>query len=231
MAISPKSFPLNVGLAAIFAGLLVTSTDAQSHQCVVATVQPLATDAALEAYRRGGNAVDAAVSAALTLGVVDTHNSGIGGGCFILIRSPDGSFLAIDGREKAPAAATPDMFLRDGKAQPELSTVGPLAVGVPGALAAYQQALKRAGRRQLGDLLRPAAKIAAEGFAVDRVYAAALRSKASILAKFEGSRQTLLKPGGEPYREGEILKQADLAKTYRAIADEGVDWFYRGPFA
>ena len=83
-----------------------------------ATVHPLATEAALEAMKSGGNAVDGAIAAAAMLGVVDGHNSGIGGGCFLLIRKPDGTFLCLDGREKAPAAATRDMFVRDGKAQP-----------------------------------------------------------------------------------------------------------------
>src|ERR1043166_940118 len=80
-----------------------------SRQGVAATVHPMATEAALEAMRNGGNAIDAAVAAALTLGVVDGHNSGIGGGCFLLIRLGGGSVAAIDGRETAPAAATRDM--------------------------------------------------------------------------------------------------------------------------
>ena len=82
---------------------------------IVATVHPLATDAAVETFKNGGNAIDAAVAAALTLGIVDGHNSGIGGGCFMLIRLADGRFVAIDGREAAPAGATRDMFVRDGK--------------------------------------------------------------------------------------------------------------------
>lgn len=99
---------------------------------MVATVHPLATEAGVEAMRRGGNAVDAIIAAGLTLGVVDTHNSGLGGGCFLLIRRANGEVIAIDGRETAPAAATRDMFLRDGKAVAELSETGALAVGVPG---------------------------------------------------------------------------------------------------
>ena len=98
---------------------------------IVATVHPLATDAAVETFKNGGNAIDAAVAAALTLGIVDGHNSGIGGGCFMLIRLADGRFVAIDGREAAPAGATRDMFVWEGKADPELSLAGPLAAGVP----------------------------------------------------------------------------------------------------
>ena len=200
-------------------------------RCVVAAVQPLAVDAGIAAFREGGNAVDAAVATALTLGVVDNHNSGLGGGCFVLIRRPDGSLIAIDGREKAPAAATHDMFLRDGKAQPELSTVGPLAVGVPGALAAYALALEKCGERELADLLRPAAEIAERGFPIDRIYAGKLKDKAAQLRQFPGSRDALLKPDGSAYREGEILRQPDLARSYRQMAEHGTDWFYRGAFA
>ena len=197
----------------------------------VATVHPLGTDAGIETLEQGGNAIDAAVAAALTLGVVDGRNAGIGGGCFILIRLADGKLVAIDGREIAPAAATRDMYLRDGKPEPEMSLTGPLASGVPGALAAYDRAVRQYGRRKLGDLLLPAAKIAERGFPIQRSYAGAIKHSAEKLARFEGSRAVLLGPDGSPYAAGEVLKQPDLARTYRAIADEGIDWFYRGPLA
>ncbi len=199
--------------------------------CVVASVHPLATDAGTAAYLRGGNAVDAAIATALTLGVVDNHNSGIGGGCFILIRDPLGKITAIDGRERAPLAATADMYLRDGKADPELSTTGPLAVATPGALAAYDLALKSLGKTKLADLLRPAAEIADNGFPIDRIYAGKLAAKAKQLSQFPGTAAVLLKPDGSPYTAGERLRQVDLARSYRAIAASGIDWFYRGPFA
>src|SRR5689334_10984753 len=99
---------------------------ATAEHNMVATVNPIATDAAVAVFHEGGNAVDAAVTAALTLGVVDGENSGIGGGCLILIRTADGKFTAIDGREMAPGAATRDMFVRDGKPMPRASQRGPL---------------------------------------------------------------------------------------------------------
>ncbi|QEG36477.1 gamma-glutamyltransferase [Bythopirellula goksoeyrii] len=204
---------------------------AKAEECVVASVNPLATQAGLNAFAEGGNAVDAAIATALTLGVVDNHNSGLGGGCFILIRKPDGSLVAIDGREKAPAAATRDMYVRDGVAQPELSTTGPLAVGVPGALAAYSLATEKCGQLSLPQLLLPAAEIAAEGFALDRVYTRKLAATAATLARVNGSKCSLLKPDETPYAEGEILRQPDLANSYRQIAEHGMDWFYRGEFA
>ncbi len=221
---------LTFGLFLLSLATIVNTFAAEQH-CVVASVHPLATDAGITAYQRGGNAVDAAITTALTLGVVDNHNSGIGGGCFILIRDPKGSITAIDGRETAPLAATKDMYVRDGKAQTELSTVGPLAVATPGALAAYDLAIRSFGKTELADALQPGTKIAAAGFPIDRVYAAKLADKAEQLARFPGSRDALLKPDGSPYQEGEILQQTDLADTYNSIAREGIDWFYRGPFA
>jgi len=198
---------------------------------VVATVHPMATEAGIAALQRGGNAVDAAVAAALTLGVVDGHNSGIGGGCFVLIRQSDGQLVAIDGRETAPLAAHRDMYVRDGRLQSQLSRIGPLASGTPGALAAYELAVRESGRLSLADLLKPAADIAEQGFAIDRVYEADLRTTATQLAKFPATRAILLRPDGQPFREGEILRQPDLARTYRSVASEGTAWFYQGPFA
>ena len=111
-----------------------------------ATVQPLATDAAVNAAKKGGNAVDAAVAAGLTLGVVDGHNSGIGGGCFLVIRTADGTLTAIDGREMAPSKASRDMYLIGGQLDNEASKTGALASGIPGALRAYDLAIKKHGK-------------------------------------------------------------------------------------
>jgi gamma-glutamyltranspeptidase / glutathione hydrolase len=203
----------------------------QTATCVVASVHPLATDAGVAAFEAGGNAIDAAVATALTLGVVDGFNSGLGGGCFILIHRADGTIVAIDGREKAGAAATRDMFIRDGEAVSELSQTGPLAVAVPGALAAYDMAIKKYGQRELKDLLLPAAKIADEGFELNKAYVNRMGSALEDLRKFAGSKAALLKRDGEPYEVGDTLKQPDLARSYRAMAEHGTDWFYRGPFA
>jgi gamma-glutamyltranspeptidase/glutathione hydrolase len=198
---------------------------------MVATGHPIATDAAGDVFRDGGNAIDAAVAAALTLGVVDGNNSGIGGGCLILIRTADGRFTAIDGRETAPAAAHKNMFLREGQPLPDASQTGPLASGVPGALAAYQMAIERSGTMKLARLLEPGIKAAEEGFVISHGLAGAIRGEAEQLRKFEGSRAILLHADGSPLEEGERLVQRDLANTYRQVAKLGIDWFYRGPFA
>lgn len=219
-------------LFVLFLPVSVSSAQAPAaKKCMVATVHPLATDAALTTFRAGGNAVDAAVAAAVTLGVVDGHNSGLGGGCFLLIRTAGGEVVALDGREMAPAAATRDMFLRDGRAVPELSTTGPLAVGIPGAFAAYEVATREFGRRPLAHAVRAAAAIADAGFAIDRVYARNLAESQPALIQFAGSRALLLKPDGAPYAEGDTLRLPDLARSYRALAEQGSDWFYRGEFA
>ncbi|MEQ1854610.1 MAG: gamma-glutamyltransferase, partial [Chthoniobacteraceae bacterium] len=204
---------------------------AVAERGMVATVHPLATRAGVDALRRGGNAIDAAVAAALMLGVVDGHNSGIGGGCFMLIRLADGRFVAIDGREMAPAGATRDMYLRDGRADTDLSQTGALATATPGALAAYEHAIKKFGRRPLKESLLGAADVAETGFPIDSNYASKLKSAAQNLAKFPASRSIFLDADGKPFREGDVLKQADLARSYRAIAEQGRGWFYEGAFA
>ncbi len=212
---------------------MVGAADEAAHakRGMVATVHPLATDAAVAVFRNGGNAIDAAVAAGLTLGVVDGYNSGIGGGCFILIRAADGRIAAIDGREMAPAAATPGMFLVDGKGDTRLSQTGALASGVPGALAAYAIAVEKFGSKPLKELLEPGARLAEEGFPVSASYAARIQAEAADLRRFEGSRKLFFREDGSPLRKGDLLKQADLAKTYRGIAEHGPKWFYRGPVA
>lgn len=195
------------------------------------TVHPLATEAALDAMRRGGSAVDAVIAAGVMLGVVDGYNSGIGGGCFMIIRAPDGTITALDGREMAPAAAARDMFLRDGKADTSLSQTGALAPGVPGALAVYEMAAKRFGKLPLSDALTKAADRAESGFEITASYASRLRGSAKELAKFPASRAVFLTEDGKPRPAGTMLKQADLAASYRNIAKEGTAWFYGGGFA
>lgn len=195
-----------------------------------ATVQPLATRAALDAMADGGNAIDAAVAAALTLGVVDGHNSGIGGGCFLLIHLKDGRNICIDGREIAPLAATRDMYVRDGKLDESLSKTGPLASGVPGAVAAYSYAIKEFGRLPWEKAFTAGIRCADEGFPIDLVYARKLKATAPELALFPASKAIFLKPDGSPYLEGETLRQKDLAKSYRELATQGAEWFYASPF-
>jgi gamma-glutamyltranspeptidase/glutathione hydrolase len=198
---------------------------------MIATVHPIATDAGLAVFQEGGNAVDAAVTAALTLGVVSGERSGIGGGCLILIRTADGKFTAIDGREMAPAAANKNMFVRDGKPMLTASQTGPLASGVPGALAAYKMALDKCGSIKLARALAPGIKAARDGFEISDEYAKAVREVRTNLGKFEGSRAIFFRPDDKLIATGDRLVQTDLANTYQQIAEHGTDYFYRGEVA
>ena len=214
--------------------ILIFSTFGQAAErrsLAAVTVHPLATNAAKKAFEKGGNAVDAAVASALTLGVVDGFNSGIGGGCFMLIRKPDGNFVAIDGREIAPLKASRDMYLRGGRARPELSQTGALAIGVPGALAAYELAVSEYGNLDLAEHLTRSAAIADEGFVLDNSYLRRLNQAAKKLRRFSDSNRIFLNGNGVPWSRGHRLRQIDLARSYRNIARHSTDWFYRGSFA
>lgn len=195
------------------------------------SVHPLATKAGLAAMDAGGNAIDAAVATALTLGVVDGHNSGIGGGCFFLVHLADGRTFCIDGREIAPAKASRDMYIIDGKLDETLSKTGSLASGVPGALAVYASMVERFGKLPLKAAFQHGIRHAAEGFPIDEVYARKLEATKADLAKFPASRAIFLKENGEPFLKGEILVQKDLAESYKAIAENGPAWFYEGAYA
>jgi gamma-glutamyltranspeptidase/glutathione hydrolase len=197
----------------------------------VAAGHPLATQAGLDVLEAGGNAVDAAVAIGLTLGVVDGANSGLGGGCFILLRLADGRCVAIDGRETAPAAASRDMFVREGRGDPRLSQTGALASGVPGALAAYEHARGQHGTRTLRELILPAAAIAERGFVLSARQSKRIQQVAADLARFPATRSIFLLASNQPPPAGHTLRQTDLAATYRALAEHGPAWFYGGPFA
>ncbi|WP_347331240.1 gamma-glutamyltransferase [Marinimicrobium locisalis] len=203
----------------------------ESGDGAVATVQPRATEAAMKAYAQGGNAIDAAVAAALTLGVVDGHNSGIGGGLFAVVHWADGRVEAIDGREMAPAGAHRDMYVRDGEYHPELSKRGPLAVGIPGSVAAFDYMMEKGGKGSLAQHLRAAADLAENGFAIDGIFARRLKRHAEDLRAYPGTAAIFLDPEGQPWPIGHRLKQPDLADTYRSIAQKGTSYFYGGGFA
>lgn len=204
---------------------------ATGGKAAVATVHPLATRAAMNAFDQEGNAFDAAVAAALMLGVVDGHNSGLGGGCFILARTANGELIAIDGREAAPGQAHRDMFLRNGIVDTVASQLGPLASGVPGQVDALSKLSLRHGRIGWAAGLREAASVANEGYQVGIATESAIRCMAEPLRMFTASKAQFMNADGSPPSIGDTLRQPDLGRTLLALADEGVDWFYRGPFA
>lgn len=196
-----------------------------------ATVHPLATRSAMRILKNGGNAIDAAISAALVLGVVDGHNSGIGGGCLVLIRRADGQILAIDGRETAGQAAHEKMFVRDGIADAKLSQNGPLACGVPSQIAAMNHMHSLAGRLPWNTLFEDAHQAAKEGVPASKSIGRTIASEADELKKYPASKSIYFHNDGTPIREGEPFVQKDLAETLLNIGKHGADWFYQGPFA
>jgi len=219
-----------ISILFLLLGAVLHAADAAFQQHAIATVHPLATQAGMQAFEKGGNAIDAAIAAGLTLGVVDGHNSGIGGGCFFVIHAADGTVTCIDGREMAPAKAQRDMYVINGKLDDEASKTGPLASGVPGYLKACAAAQQKHGKLKLADVLLPAADIAANGFALDEVYARKLAATAAKLPQFPAAAAIFLKDG-KPLAQGDALVQTDLAATYRAVAKHGTEWFYQGEFA
>lgn len=195
------------------------------------TVEPHATAAAVEAMRRGGNAIDAAVAAAFALSVTYPCAGSLGGGGFLLYRSPDGEYHALDFREAAPRALRAESYLDDdGVPVPGLSRKGGLAVGVPGVVAGLAEAHRRWGTLPWNDLIAPAVEIAEDGFAVSRWNAHTLATRAEDLADDAAAREIFTRIG-EPLREGERLVQHQLAGTLRRIATDGPDGFYHGPTA
>jgi gamma-glutamyltranspeptidase/glutathione hydrolase len=208
----------------------LAGTTYKSQYGAIATVHPLATKAAAHQLENGGNAIDAVIAAALTLGVVDSYNSGIGGGLFALVRWADGRVEAIDAREMAPAKAHRDMYVRDGKVQTSLSRDGALAVGIPGSVAAFEYLSTAGGEIKLATLYRQAADIAESGFVVLPDYHHRLQRTADKLQQFPEAAEIFLYQQ-QPWPIGHQLVQKDLSNTYRMLAEKGSSYFYKGGFA
>ncbi|MBE9113181.1 gamma-glutamyltransferase [Nodosilinea sp. LEGE 07298] len=202
----------------------------------VATVDTDATRIGLEVLRRGGNAVDAAIATAAALGVTDPFSAGIGGGGFMVIYLNDQDrVITLDGREQAPAATTVDLF-QDPSSPGELLPFFPnrissgVAVGVPGTPLEWAEALDRYGTLSLSAALQPAIALAEDGFVVDGTFAQQVEQNQARFAAFS-STQALYLPNGQPPTVGTRFKNPDLAKTYRILAEQGINAFYRGEIA
>ena len=207
---------------------------------VVAVSHPLAAAAGAKMLREGGNAIDAAAAIQFALNVVEPEFSGIGGGGFMMVhlakgKSGKGDTFVIEGREKAPATANTNLFLNaNGTPQgfTPASTSGQ-AVGVPGTLMVVATAVQRYGRKSLAEVIQPAIELAEKGFPVNFVLAGSATSSRTDL--YDPTRD-IFRPRNaagvrEPVKEGQILKQPDLARTLKLIAQEGPDVFYRGEIA
>jgi len=221
--------------AALSACLALLACAAQAQgpgRAAIASPHSEATSAAQQILQQGGNAFDAAVAISVTLAVVEPYGSGLGGGGFFLLResgvTPRYTFL--DARERAPAAARADMYLKDGKEQPGLSINGPLAAAIPGLPQALADLASTHGKLPLKDSLAPAIRLANQGFAVDRIYRDRATMRLSALRDDAESARLFLS-GNEVPALGTLIRQPELAATLQAMAEQGRDGFYRGPMA
>ena len=197
-----------------------------------ATVDVLATEAAIETLRAGGNAVDAAVAAAAVLGVTEPFSCGIGGGGFMVIRTAGGTVTTIDSRESAPAAMRPDSFLEGGRALPfNDARYSGLSAGVPGTVRGWEEALRRYGTMSLGRTLGPAIGVAREGFVVDETFFSQTQQNVDYFDDIVSTRALYLDPDGTPRDLGAVFRNGDLARAYEQIARLGAEGFYTGALA
>lgn len=230
----------------LLAGLFVLSTYLLSAQTIdpytyhiqkktvvsrgaVVSAHPLASKAGVAILQKGGNAVDAAIATQLALAVVYPAAGNIGGGGFMVAHLADGRNIALDFREKAPAAATRDMYLdASGNARTDLSQNGHLAAGVPGTIAGIFAELKYA-RLSVSTLIQPAIDLAEKGFVITAAEARSLNAAQSSFKKYNTVRPIFVKEEG--WKTGDTLIQKDLARTLRLIRDKGMAGFYEGETA
>jgi gamma-glutamyltranspeptidase/glutathione hydrolase len=209
--------------------------DRQSAVCasggMVVTACPIASRVGADILQMGGTAADAAVAVGFALAVTYPPAGNIGGGGFVLLRSRDGDCQFIDFRERAPAAASRNMYLDEkGEVIPDLSVYGHRAIGVPGSVAGLYSLYENHCTLPWEDLLAPAISLAAEGFVVSKTLAAYFERLEKHVSTYEGL-SIFFRPDGEVVQEGDTLALPDLARTLRRIAEKGPDDFYRGETA
>ena len=196
---------------------------------MVVTAQHLATRVGVDVLKDGGNAIDAAVAVGYALAVVYPAAGNLGGGGFMTVQLADGRKAFLDFREKAPLAATANMYLgADGNVVKGLSTLGHLAVGVPGSVHGLETALARYGTMKRAALLAPAIRYAEQGFALQQGDVDMLMVATVDFKKDPATAAIFLKQG-QPFKVNDTLVQKDLAATLRRVADHGADGFYKGP--
>lgn len=217
-------------------GLAFLAAPAQArlpHRDMIATANPVATEAGRAILRRGGSAVDAAIAAQMVLNLVEPESSGIGGGAFMLLWSAkDHKVTSFDGRETAPAAAKPDRFLdAAGKKLTYFQAlVGGRSVGVPGLLRMLALAHRRYGKLPWASLFQPAIRLAEHGYKMpEKLHGELVRDR--LFQKLGPLPPLFFEPDGTVKPAGTILKNPALAAVFKAIAEKGPDAFYRGPIA
>jgi gamma-glutamyltranspeptidase/glutathione hydrolase len=202
----------------------------RARKAMVVAQEPLAVEVGVEVLKRGGNAVDAAIAVAFALAVTHPSAGNLGGGGFLLVRFADGRSTFLDFRERAPTAASRNMYLDDGGKLTDRSRIGWQAAGVPGTVAGLEYAHQKYGRRPWADLVAPAARLAREGVVLSYAEATSTCRAQNLLGRFEESRRIFLK-GGPCFEPGETLVQPELAETLERIRSEGAKDFYHGATA
>src|SRR5205809_3037078 len=199
-----------------------------------ASVETIATQAAIDTLKRGGNAVDAAVAAAGVLAVTEPFSCGIGGGGFMVVRTAGGPVTTIDGRETAPTAMTPTSFWVGSPPAPlpfNDARFSGLSVGVPGTVATWAEALARYGTMTLAQLLQPGIQVARHGFVVDQTFFDQTQQNVDYFDDVPTTAALFLDPDGTPHDVGSVFTNPELAATYQRIAHLGPKGFYRGAVA
>jgi gamma-glutamyltranspeptidase/glutathione hydrolase len=196
---------------------------------MVASDSPFGSAAGVEILKRGGNAVDAAVAVGFAIAVAYPEAGNIGGGGYMVIHMADGRSAALDYREIAPLAATRNMYVDANGKLTDKSVYGPLASGVPGAVAGLTEALAKYGTMSLADVMAPAIRYAEAGIVIDSALFNSFRTNQKVITEFGGD--AAFYPYGAPPAPGTTLKQPALARTLRAIAAQGRSAFYSGPIA
>ncbi len=204
------------------------STPVRARHGMVVSQNHVASEVGAAVLREGGNAVDAAVATAFALAVTHPTAGNIGGGGFLVFRAGNGDAIAYDFRERAPAAATPDMWLdEDGEYSFEIHHLSHKAVGVPGTVAGLRLAWEEQGSMPWERLVRPAVELARDGFVVSHGLAASLARVLDRMSRYPASVAQFSKDG-TPYEAGEVLRQPDLAASLERILEDGADGFYTG---
>ena len=218
-------------LTGVTASMAASLAPVAAEHGMVVTAQHLATQVGVDVLKRGGNAVDAAVAVGYALAVVYPAAGNLGGGGFMTLQTADGRKTFLDFREKAPLAATANMYLdKDGNVVKGLSTDSPLAVGVPGSVSGLEYAREKYGTQSRAALIRPAIRLAQHGFKLDQGDIDILHTATEKFQRDRASASIFLKRG-EPYQVGDTLVQKDLAKTLGSISRQGTDGFYKGKVA
>ena len=198
---------------------------------MVVSTDEYASQVGVDVLRAGGNAIDAAIAVQFALAVVNPEAGNIGGGGFMVLRTAEGETAAVDFREKAPLAATRDMYLDAAGNLTDKSVVGHLAAGVPGTVSGMWEAHQRFGSMEWADLLNPAIELA-DGFEIRERFLGSLGpTMVQALSAYPASAAQFLPREGQPPVVGDTLRQEDLASTLRRVRDQGPDGFYRGETA